>query len=337
MSFEFSAFEDEIIEKLKKEDLIERFIKKEYKISPNIEVILEAFSIPSKLSYDDIGVYFFNSQNDKVYAPEIYTSLDEKGLWLSEKLPDITFDIDQGGNVRMADEAEALYCCLCVSNILKDADVFKDEVKRVAKNYSFNSMSPSNDSLSFRELIVSWQDIQSVIINIIISACKFNISNQKKDIEKFLRDGILDSEVVELRDVESKIKSINYSFSEGDLSPKIIKSLTKIQKLKLIDDRDSRISEVIKKSPCGVLYRLLNLSSEYISPVKKKKISIWIRHEVDSEINSSNNKEKLISERSQIISRLQKRVIKIEKYSVRKIHIERYIKDRKDFIFPSKL
>lgn len=312
MVFEFNSFEDSIIEKLKKEDLIERFIKTEHKVSPNIQIINDAFEYPSILLVDDQGLYFFNENNDKVYPPELFTSIDEKGIWLSEKLPDITFDIDQGGNVRMSDEAEALYCLICVSNILKNSEIFKEDVRHVASNYSFTNMSSFENGKSFRSLLLSWLDMQSVTINIIVSACKFRISDKKKNIEKFLRDGILDTEVIELRDIESKIKSINYDFSEGGFSQNNIKNLSKIDRLMLIDERDTKISKVINASPCGVLYRLLNLSTEYISPIKKKMISSWVRHEIDSEINLSSNKEKFLSERPNLVARLQRRVLKIE-------------------------
>lgn len=337
MVFEFSYFEDCIIEKLKKEDLIERFIQTEYKVSPDIKIINDAFEYPSLFFIDDRGLFFLNENEDKIYPNELFTSIDEKGIWLSDKLPDISFDIEQGGNMRMGNEAEALYCLVCVANILNEKGVFKKEVKDIVSDYSFNTMTSNVDGKSFRGLLNEWLNLQSVIINIIISACKFKISDKKKDIEKFLRDGISDMEVIELRNIDSKIKSINYAFSEGAFSSSNIKNLSKIEKLQLIDRRDNEISEVIKKNSCGILYRLLNLSTEYISPIKKKLISSWVRHEVDSEINCSPNKEKFLSERSQLIARLQRRVLKIEKYSVRRIHIEKYINDRSAFIFPSKL
>jgi hypothetical protein len=37
------------------------------------------------------------------------TSVSEKGEWLSDKIPYVDFDIDQNGNVRKAEEAEALF------------------------------------------------------------------------------------------------------------------------------------------------------------------------------------------------------------------------------------
>lgn len=337
MSFIFNDFEDNIIENLKKSELIERFSEREFKNSPSLNIIIDAFETASIISFDDQGLFFFDKNNEKIYCPELNTSISEKGEWLSDKLPLITFDIDQNGNVRKADEAEALYCCICVANILKEKS-FKLEVDDIVKSYDFSAMkSNDDDSQTFRNLLISWQDLQSVIINILISACKFRISDVKKDIEKFLRDGISDLEAAELREMDSKIRAINFNFSENELSPIRIKDLSKIEKLTLINKRDQLISEIIKVSRSGTLYRLLQLSSEYISPIKKKKIFLWVRSEVDKKIEELSTSEDFSAERTQIISRLQRRSIKFEKNSVRKLNIEKYLKDKENFKFPSKL
>ena len=41
----------------------------------------------------------------------------ECSSWLSDKIPPPSFDVDQGGNLRKAVEAEALYCCLLITSI----------------------------------------------------------------------------------------------------------------------------------------------------------------------------------------------------------------------------
>lgn len=144
---------------------------------------------------------------------------------------------------------------------------------------------------SFRSILSDWQDLQSEIINIIVSACKYKISDFKKDVEKFLRDGILESEAVELRALESKIRAINFDYSEGKLSPANGKKLNKIERLRLIDERDNKISSLIVDSSAGTLYRVINLSSEYISPIKKKKISLWVQKEVDALLSTEQYKD----------------------------------------------
>jgi len=89
----------------------------------------------------------------------------------------VGFGIDQSGNVRKANEAEALYCCTIVSHIIKE-ESFKSDLDAVAVSYDFNDMKPFSDNLkSFRELLNEWQALQSVIINIIVSASKFRLSD----------------------------------------------------------------------------------------------------------------------------------------------------------------
>jgi hypothetical protein len=45
----FSEFEDDIIEKLKKSELIARFSETEFKTSASLDVVIKAFEVPSML------------------------------------------------------------------------------------------------------------------------------------------------------------------------------------------------------------------------------------------------------------------------------------------------
>lgn len=336
MELNYFEFEKQIIAKLKDSKLIEHYAQNDFQTTPGLEVITKAFEIPSEINFDDQGLYFHDENGEKIYSPEMLTSITEKGEWLSERMPFITFDIDQNGNVRKADEAEAFYICICVANILKENE-FKDEVRECAKNYDFIAMKNLSDKTSnFRDIVNSWQDLQSSIINILISACRYRISDVKKDIERFMKDGISDMEAAELRELESKVRSINFEYSEGKLSPSKVKLLTKIQRLQLIDERDSKISSMIKNSKAGILFRILKLSSEYISPVKKKKISTWVRIEVDKMLNDTSY-ENLLGDRAQLISKYQRRAIRLEKISVRRANVIKYTNNKEDFKFPSKL
>jgi hypothetical protein len=333
---EYSKFEDEIIERLKQSNLIKRFSFSDVKPNPDIKIINNLFTFPVNIEADDFGIYYFDENKDKIYCPSMSFSLTESGDWLSDKIPPVPFDIEQSGNVRKADEAEALFCSIIICLILKE-DEFKKELMEIASKYDFQEMKPnSNESLNFRELLNQWQDLQSVVINIIVSACKFKISFYKKDIEKFLRDGISEEEVAELRDLEAKIRSVNFEYSEGVLSPTNVKVLTKIERLQYIDARDAKITSLINKSKAGILFKILKLSSEYISPVSKKKIQTWVRKEVDNLLQNKDFSQYL-GERSQIMSKLQRRALRFEKNSVRRLNVERYVEDRVNFKFPSKL
>jgi len=151
-----------------------------------------------------------------------------------------------------------------------------------------------------------------------------------------LKDGINESEVIELRDLESKIRSINFNYSQGILSPMSVKMMTKIERLQSIDKRDDEISKVINASRVGVLYKAMKLSSEYISPVKKKKISLWIQKEIDSYLSKQEYKD-LNQERGQLIAKFVRRAYRFEKNSIRRLAVERYIENPAEFKLPSKL
>jgi hypothetical protein len=306
MSVNFKEFEDRLVSSLRDSGLIDNFSFSEINKTPDLALIIQIFESSSLIDFDDEGLYFLDEKGDKQYCPEMKTSISSKGEWLSSKLPQIGFDIDQSGNIRKADEAEAMYITVQVAHILKEKS-FKEELEKVAKLYDFESMkSLADDGIGFRELLKEWQSFQSVIINIIVSSAKFKISSEKKDTEKFLKDGIQESEVAELRNLETEIRNINFLFSQGTLSPDKVKTLTKIERLQEIDKRDDSIASCIIKSPVGDLYRAMNLSSEYISPIKKKKISLWVQVEVDK-LLSEKEFNGIAEERASLIAKFVKR------------------------------
>ena len=169
----FYEFENTIINKLKDSDLIERFSFTEIKETPNLSLIIKMFEEPSEIEIDGDELFFFDENGDKVFCPDMYVSISDKGNWLSDKIPLIDFDIDQSGNIRKASEAEALFCLVVVGQVL-------DEVKEVAKGYDFNAMKPINENgKTFKDLLNEWLSLQSIIINILVSACKYKISDYK--------------------------------------------------------------------------------------------------------------------------------------------------------------
>ena len=146
---------------------------------------------------------------DRIVCPYVDANVSDSGKWLSNQIPSPNFDIAQAGNVRKAEEAEALFSCVIVSKILRHK-LFEDELEGgVIVGYDFKNMSPQKGHASFIELLQSWQEIQSIVLNVIISACRYKISSQKKDIEIFLRDGLEKKEKDGLRDLREDLKGIN--------------------------------------------------------------------------------------------------------------------------------
>lgn len=336
MSINYFDFEKKIIDGLKESKLFERFPETKIFPTPSLDIIIKAFEFPSEINFDDEGLFFYDENNNKIYSPQMLTSISEQGEWLSDKVPFVSFDIDQNGNVRKAVEAESLFIAVVVANSLQD-EYFRNELVEVAKKYDFDAMkSLKTSGITFKELLNEWQSLQSVTINVLISAAKYRISDVKKDIEKFLRVGISDIQAGELRELERSINAINDEYSKGVLSPESVRLLKKSKRLELIDERDEKIGKIKKDSSAGVLYELLNLSSEYITPVKKKKISLWVRNEIDKLLQSESF-EDLKEDRSQLIARFQRRAIKMEKNSVRKKNVEKFLDLKEDFRFPAKM
>jgi len=91
-----------------------------------------------------------------------------------------------------------------------------------------------------------------------------------------LRDGISNMEAGELRDLEAKIRAVNFNYSERVLSPVEIQKLSKIDRLRISNEGEDKISSLILRSPVGTFYKILNLSTEFITSVSDKKIKLYI-------------------------------------------------------------
>jgi hypothetical protein len=330
------TLEKKIIDKLKEKGVFERFSLNDVHPSPsreNLDKIFN-FSLPIEIDGDDLVA--ISETGERIKCPNMSTSISDTGEWLSDYLPFFEVDIDQGGNVRKADEIEAIICVFVIKNIFNDEGI-KKEIEELVKNYNFNELKTnSNTGENFRSLLVSLQDLQSFQINSIISACKYKIFDQKKDTRTYLIDGIPQEMDAELQELERSVKAIHYEYSNGPLSPISVKKLTKIERLEKIDERDCKINKMISNSKAGTIYRLTKLSSEYISPMKKRSIQKMVKKEVDNLIAEYGDNNSLINERSQIMSKLQRKAIQLEKISLRKIKIEEYINKRENFKFPVK-
>ena len=78
-----------------------------------------------------------------------------------------------------------------------------------------------------------------------------------------------------MSNLDTPIKGIyaKYSTGEGKLSPKNVRGLKKVEILSLLDEQKKEIDDVLKNNDFSTLYKIVNLSSEYLSPLKKKEIS----------------------------------------------------------------
>jgi hypothetical protein len=68
---------------------------------------MEMLETPSKLSFDENGLYFKNANNNNnnnnntIKCPSYGVNLQANGKWLSDKIMDLTFDVEQVGNLRL--------------------------------------------------------------------------------------------------------------------------------------------------------------------------------------------------------------------------------------------
>ena len=84
---------------------------------------------------------------------------------------------------------------------------------------SINSDITDDNLSSYSSLLSSLRSLQSRQIHGIISATKYSITNLKKDTWRYLRDGIPKDLVIDLRSLETNIKTEFRNYSTGKLSP----------------------------------------------------------------------------------------------------------------------
>lgn len=329
-------FEERLLEKLISSNYVEHVMMEDVLDPISKAILIEAISKPFKIEIEDEGLIFLNEAEERITCPNFGSSISADGQWLSEKLPFIPFDIEQAGNLRKAEEAESAYFCAMIVIVLKDS-IFKDEFLDVVNNYDYQGMKPLGKSSSFKQLLTEWQDLQSKIISVVISASKFKISSLKKDTEKFLRDGIPADLVIGLRDLDEKIRGINKEYSTTVLSPENVKLLTKIEILQYLQDKGKKIKKLQENSKVDTLYSILHLSSEYINPIIKKRLKTLARVEVEKLYSENPNFEIIVGEKNFIVDSWKKRYINLSKVSVRRREVLKYLSDPNNYVLPSKL
>jgi len=330
-----SGLYDSILQKLKDSDLIKYFSINASKSPPNDSELIRLSENVSKIFINNNTIFYLNADGDEVQCPNVDSDVSGSGDWLSDHIPAPDFDVAQGGNVRKSSEAESYFICATICAILKD-DIFTSELKSVTTLYDFDVMTPTSGKQSFGDLLSDWQSLQSTIINVIISAAKYSISNQKKESELFLKDGLPATTEGELRDLGINIKNVNAEYSRGDLSPQNVILHTKIDKLRFIDDKNCKINRLISDSNVGDLYKTLKLSSEYLDPIDKKRISNFCITEVERAFAEDCNLSEMYGDVSQVVSKLRKRAFKTAVSSLKRECVIRYINDPASYVLPRK-
>jgi hypothetical protein len=260
-------------------------------IQINSEDIIQILEGSYDLIYDEEAeqLLYVDESGEKHIAPDLSAGMTESSEWLSDKLPNPTLDIDQGGNVRKSEEIKALYAIICIAVVIPS---FKDEIKTVINSYNFDAYEFTDKSLgygSFLAYLKTFQDLNSVRINSIISASGIRISKIAEKKDAYWRISLNAEEILEYSKVSRSIKNIitGYELDRG-LSPGEVKGLSKIKRLQTIEERDIEIEKIIDASPISTIYRISKFNSERLPAVAKRNIYLSSRKIANSVVSNSN-------------------------------------------------
>lgn len=238
------------------------------------EILHEMMDAGNDLRYDALSDELFIIQNDgsSLLCPDLSKGMSEVSDWISNYLPEVFIDTDQGGNLRKGDEADACYKLFAIGFVLES---FRAEIMRVFDLYDYDNMSSSNKegSKTFKDALQYYQNLNSNRINAIISAASYKLSTFKEKNESFYTGLLNAEEISELATLSRNIKAIISKYErEQGLNPVDMKGMNKISKLTLIDRRDVEIETLVSKTRVAMLYRISKLTSERIPPVIKSGI-----------------------------------------------------------------
>jgi len=96
-------FEPKLLNALIRSKLVKHVVVNYLLRNVNQEILMEMLETPSKLSFDENGLYFKNANNNNntIKCPSYGVNLQANGKWLSDKIMDLTFDVEQVGNLRL--------------------------------------------------------------------------------------------------------------------------------------------------------------------------------------------------------------------------------------------
>lgn len=292
-----------------------------------------------ELEYDALSdeLFIINPDGSKMICPDLSEGLSEASDWISNHLPDVFIDTDQGGNLRKSDEADSCFKLFCIGYVLKD---FRPEIKVIFDNYDYQNMSSTGKMFSstFKASLQKFQNLNSNRINAIISAAAYKLSEYKEKNESFYTGQLESEEISELSTLSRNIKAVISRYErESGLNPVGMKDMTKVRKLQLIDQRDVEIEQLVNKTNVAMLYKISKLTSERIPPVIKSRILAEAERAAAEYVrrNSLTGLEAADAEQSvkkTVIRESYRAVLK----SIKANEIEKYKKDKNSYVFKRK-
>lgn len=230
---------------------------------------------PFIIKYDDSSgkLFYIDEKGDYHYCPEIHEGVSSSRDWISDSLPMIPFDINQGGNLRKSIEAENMYRCTLIAGIIKGS--FLLQFNKCCEGYDFRDMRAKDlYGLNFTQLLTKWQDLQNFTIRIIVSGANYKISAEKNLEVGFLIGSLNKDETLGVISIRDRVKSIIRGYMLGPLSPNNVIKMTKIERLIKIQEKDDRVlSEINSSTNYSELYKICSINSDYLSADVKNLLS----------------------------------------------------------------
>lgn len=266
------------------------------------DLLYKIVSEPFIIHYneDNDRLYYIDENGDYQYCPDIQEGISSSRDWISDSLPMIPFDINQGGNLRKSIEAENIYKCILIAGILKGE--FLEEFNKCCVGYDFKEFkSFKTNDLTFSELLNKWQELQNFTIRVIVSGANYKMSSEKNLEVGFLIGSLNRDETLGVVNIRDRVKSIIRGYMLDSLSPNNVSNMTKIERLSKIQEKDDKVLKEINNSKdFSELYKICSMNSDYLSANIKNTLSNYssdfARREVSSVyVNDENGFKKFIS------------------------------------------
>jgi len=221
-----------------------------------------------------------------------------------------------------------MYTAIVVKAIIDDK-LYSKEFNEVFE-YNFSNMAHPKGQ-SFTSLVTEWSKENSVIINIILSACKFKIVEHKKDEQSFIPTMLPKREEIGLSDLIAELKGVTYSYTnhDGPLSNAKVKEYSKIKLLQTISEYEAEKNNIIENSRFATLYQITRLNASYFNISLKKKLRLSAQKLIVDECKSLNLDE-------ETITKARKRNTKTALKSLIKEELLKYLKDQVAYELPPK-
>jgi hypothetical protein len=253
---ETSGYTKAMLIKLKSESLIKDYDLSEGISSITREVLIDLANKPIDL--------FISEKEDKVAfiedGKEVILNIDvtdtQSRVLISNLLPDITFDIIQGGIKERSKEAEAIYKVLILNKFF--SNLFYKKILEVLSNYDVEKSF--ENLLNFTNLLTFIVENTTPISREICSICNLKISNVKSKKEMKVNTFISKVEDQKLRSLR-----IDLVIKRSEWENVIKNGKTKAKRESLREDLREKERAIIESSDVGIIYKILKLNSEDIN------------------------------------------------------------------------